>query len=811
MSNNDLNAEESLPLEQLILKKHKGISPIWILPIVALILGIWFIFRTYTQEEIAIEIEFETGDGIVLDKTEIVYKGIPVGVVTNMIAKQDLTGVIVTAEIQRNAAPFLNTETKFWLVKPRISLSGVSGIDTLFSGNYIGMQPELQGKATKHFIALPEPPPVSASTPGLHLTLTSDELGSISEGGEILYRKIPVGTVQSFHLNEKENGVEIKIYIHEEFQHLVNKGTRFWNASGISVKGNLSGIKVRTESLSSVISGGIAFSNPENSDDTPAQTGDTFVLYDDFDLAEVGIKGIIHFDNGEGLSEDITKVVYQGQPVGIVRSIELEDDLSGVKAHVVFDPLLENMLNEGTRFWKVSAKFSLQGVSHLETLLFGNYITFRPGKGQSTTEFFAQNDSPPMADGTPGLHLTLRSPVLGSLSEGSQIFYRKIPIGKVKYFEFAKDTEEVLIHIFIEPEAAKYINTDTRFYNASGVTVEASLPKKGISVRTESLASVISGGIAISTDLESNIPKAKDNDYFKLFDNYDDAHEKGKLITIEFPSAEGLAEGADVRYQSVKIGEVKTVKWFDDLQKVRVEALLYPEAETVAREDSLFWVATAEMGFRIQNAETLLFGGFIQVKPGSGAPATQFVGMDYMPAGSYANITSGVTVRLKAERARTIIRNDPVWYREMIVGKVVGFELSPNSKDVYILANIRESYRPLIRENTVFWNASGMQCGFGYGAFFGCTIAPIERMFAGGLSFATPPVEEAGKIVANGHIFEMHWKEKSKKWMEWNPGIEINEGLDWKEVSTTDSDVPTTENEVSVGNSSAEKITEVER
>lgn len=786
MSENQMNNDQNLPLEQLILKKHKGISPIWILPIVALLIGMWFVFKTYTQEDVLIEIEFESGDGIVLEKTEVVYKGIPVGIVTNMVAKEDLTGVIVTAAIQRSASSFLNTDTDFWLVKPRISMSGVSGIDTLFSGNYIGMQPGLEGESTKRFVALEDVPAVSDRSPGLHLTLHSDELGSVSEGSEILFRKIPVGRVQSFKLNEAEDGVEINIHILEQFQHLVKKGSRFWNASGITVKGNLSGIKVRTESLSSVVLGGIAFTNPEEEDDTLAETGDEFELFDDFELAEVGIPGLIHFESGEGLSEDITKIVYEGQPVGMVREIELEDDLTGVKAHVVFDPSIEGMLKSKTRFWKVGAKFSLQGVSGLETLLFGNYITFRPGKGEPTTEFYAQDDTPPIDKSKPGLHITLRSPVLGSLMQGSKIYYRKIPIGQVKHYEFAKDSDEVLIHVFIEPQAAKYINGETRFYNASGVTVEASLPKKGIKVRTESLSSLVSGGISIVTDLDSESPRAKNNDQYKLYEDYDAAHERGIMITLEFPSAEGLAPGAEVRYQDVKIGEVKTIKWFDDLSRVKVTALIYPEGESVAREDSLFWVATAELGFRIRNPETMIFGGFIQVKPGSGEPATEFVGLDYMPAGAEVDFSSGVTVRLKAERARTIIRNDPVWYREMIVGKVVGFELAPDSNDVYILAHIRETYKPLIRENTVFWNASGMQCGFGYGGFFGCTIAPIERMFAGGLSFATPPKDKAGDVVDNGHVFEMHWQEKSSKWLKWNPDIDIDEGPDWAQEQDRD-------------------------
>jgi len=771
-----LSKDEYLPLEQLILKKHKGISPIWILPFVALIIGCWFIFKTYTEENISIEIEFQTGDGIVLDKTEVVYKGIPVGIVTNMIPKEDLTGVTVTAEIQRTAAKFLNTETDFWLVKPRISLSGVSGIDTLFSGNYIGMQPGLNGKPLKQFIALQDMPPVSDTSPGLHITLTSDELGSISEGSEVLYRKMPVGTVQSYRLNDTEDGIVIQIHIDQEFAHLVKKESRFWNASGITVKGNLSGIQMRTESLSSVISGGIAFSNPDSEEMLLAEKGDSFKLYDDFDMAEVGIQGVIHFESGEGLTEEVTEIIYQGQIVGIVRQIELKDDLTGVLANVVFDPTIKHLLNSQTRFWKVGAKFSLQGVSDLETLLFGNYITFKPGKADDLqTEFYAKNDSPRMDSDKPGLHLTLKSPVLGSVSEGSKIYYRKIPIGQVKSYELAKTSNEVLIHVYIKPEAAKFINQETRFFHASGISVEASLPKKGFKVRTESLSSLISGGIAISTDAYSDIPKAKNRDTYTLHDDYDSAHEKGRMISIEFPSAEGLEKGSAIKYQGVTIGEVKNIKWTDELSKVKVDALLYPEGDTVAREGSTFWVASAEVGFRMKNVETLVFGGFIQVKPGGGKVTTKFKGLDYMPVGAEEVLTSGVTIRLKAERARTIIRNDPIWYREMIVGKVIGFELSEDAKDVYIIAHIRETFKPLVREETVFWNASGLQCGFGYGGFFGCTIAPIERMFAGGLSFATPPKKEAGDMVENGHIFKMHWKEKSK-WLKWNPGINIQEG-----------------------------------
>lgn len=780
MTNKEITEEDNLSLEELVLRKHRGVSPLWILPFIAFLLGGWLLYQYYTDDSISISIEFDTGEGIEIEKTEIIYKGISVGLVVGMVPKKDLTGVVVTARMPKEALDILNSNTKFWLVKPRFSMRGVSGVETIFSGNYINIQPSFIGQPRREFVALIDPPPAPPNSSGLYLTLTSSELGSISEGNEILYRKVPIGTVRSFRLNDNEDGVEIEVHIEEQYQHLIRKGTRFWNASGVSVKGNLSGLKVKTESMSSLISGGIAFTNPEDAEGGVAETGDVFELYSDFDDAEVGIKGLIHFSSGKGLAEEATKIIYQGVQVGLVRKIKLAENLNGVDAEVIFDPKVEHMLNKGTRFWKVGAKFSMKGVSNMETMLFGEYITFKPGKGEPTTVFSATNESPIMDESTPGLHVTLTSPILGSLSEGSEIFYRKIPIGEVKSYEFSKQSSEVLIHLFIKPEAAKYINSETKFYNSSGIAVRASLAK-GFKIQTESLSSIMSGGISIATDVDKALPRAKNNDQFKLYADYDAAFEKGLMISVEFPSAEGLAEGSAIKYQGIPIGEVKSVKWIDDLKRVKVDALLYPEGEPAAREGSLFWVAVMEMGVRMKNVDAM-FGGYIQVKPGDGAPKTDFVGLDYMTSGSYTNITSGVNVRLKALRAETIIRNDPVFYREMIVGKVTGFELSEDSQFVYILVNIREAYAPLIRENTVFWNVSGTRCGFEMSTkFFDCMIAPLETLLAGGLSFATPPVAEAGSMVEDGHIFDMNWDDK-EEWYGWNPGINVSEGKPWQAV-----------------------------
>lgn len=232
-------------------------SAIWVLPLIALVIGGWLGWRAYTQTGIEIQVRFESGEGIQVNKTEVVYKGMTVGKVKTLALDDEGSnrGVIATIEMNKDVEQYLKANTRFWLVKPSVSLAGITGLETLVSGNYIAASPG-DGEPTRKFKALSEEPPLSDAKPGLHLTVKAERLGSLDRGSPVFYKQIQVGQVKSYLLSADQNTVEIKVYIEPTYASLVRKHTRFWNASGISIDANLSGVKVRSESLASIVAGG---------------------------------------------------------------------------------------------------------------------------------------------------------------------------------------------------------------------------------------------------------------------------------------------------------------------------------------------------------------------------------------------------------------------------------------------------------------------------------------------------------------------------------------------------------------------------
>lgn len=478
-------------------------SAIWILPLIALVIGGWLGWQAYRESGVNIQVRFESGEGIVANKTEVVFKGMSVGKVKELVldAKGNNTGVIATIEMNKEAEPHLNTGTRFWLVKPSVSLAGITGLETLVSGNYIAVSPG-QGEPTKRFKALDEAPPLSDSEPGLHLTLKADRLGSLNRDSPVFYKQIQVGRVKSYRLAEDQGTVEVKVYIEPAYAALVRKHTRFWNASGISIDADLSGVKVRSESLASIVAGGIAFATPEHRKDSPPTDPSLpFRLYEDFDAAQAGIRVKVKLSDFEGLQAGRTPVMYKGIQVGSLKTLKVDADLASAMADLTLDPLAEDYLVDGTQFWVVKPSISLAGITGLEALVKGNYIAIRPGdKGASPQrEFEARAKAPPLDLKAPGLHLVLYSDNLGSLEVGSPILYRQVKVGTVQSYQFSKKSKRLLIGVHIEKEYAGLVNGSTRFWNASGITLSGGL--SGIQIKSESLQSLMAGGIAFDTPI----------------------------------------------------------------------------------------------------------------------------------------------------------------------------------------------------------------------------------------------------------------------------------------------------------------------
>ena len=279
--------ETPTAVPQAVLKTKKPFSVVWLVPLVAILIGGGLIYKAVTEKGPGVTITFKDAEGLEAGKTKIKYKDVEIGRVDSIRFKEDLSSVILTAELEKGSGPYLTDKTRFWVVRARISSGAVSGLGTLFGGAYIAMDPRDDGKSAREFVGLEEPPVISTDEPGRRFKLKAKKLGSIQQGTLIYYRQIQVGKVDSYTLAENGQDVDIQIFIHEPYDTYVRKNTRFWNASGIDVTLGADGLKVDTQSLISILSGGLAFDNPAGiQKDTPADENQVFILQDSFDVAQ---------------------------------------------------------------------------------------------------------------------------------------------------------------------------------------------------------------------------------------------------------------------------------------------------------------------------------------------------------------------------------------------------------------------------------------------------------------------------------------------------------------------------------------------
>lgn len=749
-------------------------SAIWVLPLIALLIGGWLAWRAYDQAGIDIQIIFASGDGIQAGKTEVIYKGMPVGKVKTLTLDDTggRRGVIATVEMDKDVEQYLRSNTRFWLVKPSVSLAGVTGLETLVSGNYITAAPG-DGEPERKFTALNEVPPIADSVPGLHLTLKAERLGSLNRDSPVFYKQIQVGRVKSYSLAADQTTVEVKVFIEPQYASLVRKHTRFWNASGVTVNADLSGFKLRTESLASVVAGGIAFATPEHRKDSPPTDPSLpFRLYEDFDAAQVGIKVNVKLSDFEGLQAGRTPVMYKGIQVGTLKTLKINEDLTTASADLALDPRSEDYLVEGTEFWVVKPVISLAGITGIEALVKGNYIAVRPGeKGNPPArEFTARLKPPPLDLSAPGLHLVLYSDVLGSLEVGSPVLYKQIKVGTVQSYQLARDRKRVAIGVHIEPEYSNLVNNSTRFWNASGITLTGGL--SGVTVKSESLQTLLAGGISFETP-DPAAPPTKRVQRFTLHTDRDSALVKGTLITIRVASGDGLRPGTPIRYKGIDLGKVETVALTDDLQAVQLTARITESAERVARAGSQFWVVKPELGLiRTANLDTLVSGQYVQVQPAAkgAAPQSNFTALDQAP--TLATQESGLKLTLSAPRRGSIKVDVPVTYREVQVGKVTGVELGATADRVLIRILIEPRYATLVRGGSRFWSVSGFSVD--WGLFKGAKVRTesVESLLQGGIAFATPDGEQMGAPVKAEQTFVLN-EEANDEWLKWAPKIQL--------------------------------------
>ncbi|MGB2079043.1 MAG: MlaD family protein [Vibrio sp.] len=865
------------------IKKERKISPLWILPILALCLAGWLGYKAYTETGDSIQIRFSDAQGLVEGRTTIRYQGLEVGIVKKVRLAQNLSDIYVDADIYPNATKLLSEHTRFWLVKPSATIEGITGLDALVSGNYIALQPadnmaEESEDFIPEYVALDSEPADIRSANGVTYTLRSSDLASVSVGSQILFRKIPIGKVTNYQLSEDASSVQIQVSIKKEYAHLINSDSRFWNVSGIGAKVGFDGVDVQLESLNSLLVGGIAVDSPTGGESV--EPGTSFHLYSDLKTAGRGVRISIELPDNSEINSN-SPIMYRGIEIGQVTSIRLSKKTNTIMAQAAIEPAFADKLTSGTKFMLEEAQLSLSNMKNLSNLFRGNFLTIVPGEGTEARDFVALRDNELSqstaraskitltADNTYGLeagavvtyrginvgavtsvaldgekirfdllidnkykhliksenrfyvagtisagfvngnldvsvppakqllagsisfeshgepssrneyHLyksasqsqlakyeaqgskkfTLISPKLPGLSKGSPVLYHNIEVGKVADYQLQNDGQ-VEIAVRIENRYLNLITKDTVFWNRSGVKVAASIT--GIQVEADPISTLIKGGIAF--DNISGVINKVDGKW-RLYESFKQASEFGRLIHLTMKDNANVSAGMAIKYQGVNVGEVISVKPDFVKEGVNIQARIFPQyISSVVRSGSYFWVVSPSIGLNGAKNLDSIINPYIQVKPSkSSQSASQFV------LNPVAPINSGKIFYLQSLSKNSIKPGTPVLYRGFEVGQVRDVALSRLSDRVINTIQIQPEFAHLVRQNTVFWNTSGVNVSIG---LTGADVkaGTVDSIIRGGISFATP--DEGGlKTKAPAKKTFFLYDEAQPDWLTWQTPI----------------------------------------
>ena len=331
MTDNDKSLPE-VPEARAVSRKRTRLSLVWLIPIVAAAAGTWVAVTRILSEGPKITITFASADGLEAGKTKIQYNGVEIGTITAIRLSDDHRHVITTAAMAPKTESFLLDDTKFWVVRPRISGATVSGLGTLISGAYITLEIG-QSQKEREFVAIETPPVIASDIPGRFFVLKAPDLGSLDTGTPIFFRRLPVGEVTSYELDRDGQALTVKVFVRAPYDQYVSPNTRFWHASGMDVSLSAEGLKVETQSVLSMLIGGIAFETAATGAVLPPADADSvFTLFRDRAEAFKAAARypqtyvLVFGESVRGL-EPGAPVEFKGVPIGEVVSLRAQLDL----------------------------------------------------------------------------------------------------------------------------------------------------------------------------------------------------------------------------------------------------------------------------------------------------------------------------------------------------------------------------------------------------------------------------------------------------------------------------------------------------
>ncbi|WED23158.1 MlaD family protein [Vibrio sp. JC009] len=690
-------------------KKDFGISPLWILPLVTIALAGWLVVKAINDSGQRIQIYFSDAQGLVAGRTTIQYQGLEVGMVKNISLAPDLTSIYVDADIYPQATQLLGDNTRFWLVKPVASISGISGLDALVSGNYISIDPGEKTDSDElktEYVALDGRPSDLQAEEGLNVTLISKNLGSISVGSQIIYKKIPIGEVFSYSLDEEANNVLIKAYIKNDFAHIITDKSRFWNVSGVGANIGFDGIDVHFESLSAMLVGAIAVDSPDGGE--AIEQDRLFKLYPDLKTAGRGIPIEIKLPDNSGISPNGGPIMYRGLRIGEVNKLSLSEERDHIIASAAIQPAFVDILTTRTKFILEEAEISVSGVENIANLVKGNFLSVIPGEGEQSRQFTVIKKKELLSQQPHSVTITLTGEDSYAIYEGAEVLYRGIPVGSITKIALAD--EKVQFTLLIDAKYSQLIKTNNRFY-VTGL-FSASIEEGSLNIDMPPMKRLVTESISF---ISEGKPGAKPvyhlhgSRSLAEIARYDESGTQIiRLFANELPS---VSKGAPLLYRNMKVGKISGYKL--TAKGVDISAKIEKRYRHLIKPDTVFWnrsgveIDASLSGIHVKASplQAMIKGGIaFDSIPGIENKINKRWKLyaDYKQASRY-----GKEITLLTTQSAPVSEGTPIKFQGVSIGEVSRIVPDFDNSRIEIKARIMPEYLSRIAtSNSYFWLVS---------------------------------------------------------------------------------------------------------
>ncbi len=688
------------------IEDKKAVSFIWILPLIILAILGWIAYESYMKKGTNISVIFKSAEGLKENVTPLEYKGLQLGKVTKISMHEDLKSVKVNILVDNEVAKYVASEgSSFWIKKPTISLTKISGLNTLISGYKIELSPTFKtqeeydkGNSKYFFNGLDTQPNDEFDDEGYYISLIANDKDNVEVGTPIFYNKFQIGEIIAKEFIFEK--VYFTAYIYDKFNYLVNKSSQFVINEALKVSYGASGLNIEVGSLYSALVGGVTIITP-NKEAEKISKDEAYILYGKKDDLKNKEFFNINFIDVNGIEEN-TPIMFKGIEIGRITEVKLNKDILNTKAFIYQE--YKYLLTDKTKFFVEEPTFSIDGVKNLGNIIKGNYVSLEYKKGSYKDNFTAINKKD-INSSNNNIRIELLSENLNSITNKSKIYYKNIEIGRVENYALTPDLKNVKISISIDEKYKDLVNDNSLFYDMSSKLFE--MKSLNLNINYSGIEPLLNGAIGLVSEKADDKLTKKE---FKLYKSFKDVEKlnrfsnSGIVITADFYNDFEIKPDMAIMYKNQEIGFVKDIK-FDD-KKSKVSLFIYSPFKKYITDKSRFYKKAAVslnaslsgVVFEVDNFSSLIDGS-IELNTDSNISFEKpqiFATEDQMK-----NSTNSITIVFDDVEGLQV-NFSQLTYKGVNVGKVTNVRLN-EKQQVEVKALIYSDFASFAKEGTVYY------------------------------------------------------------------------------------------------------------